>query len=413
MLGAGKKDLSLEGLRGLASLTVVIGHFTFVFFPFLGTVFAPAPGAVPRYEFERWLSYPPFTLAFSAEAAVCVFFVMSGYVLTTKYYLSGAESEIQAAAAKRYVRLVLPTFASIMFAWALWKSGAIISAQAIELGLAGWAPSWYGTPYSFFGAVWNGLAGSPLFGDPMLNPPTWSIQVEIIGSVMLFSLIALFGKRPLLFLLWGIFLADFFAYRAAAALFYVGFIAGALLNLAAPWLRARQGVSAALVLIGLIGCAFNLSPAFDWLRAIPLPNFQPLGPDLQGSARMFWNTVGAIALVAGVLGSKPINALLSTRPFAFLGRISFSMYLLHAPILMSVALGTLKYAKAAGLPHGASILIAFAVYVPTVMLIATVFFQIVDAPSMRLASLLAKKGTLFARREAPAAQPAASSTRAA
>jgi peptidoglycan/LPS O-acetylase OafA/YrhL len=401
MVGAGHKDYSLEGLRGLAALTVVIGHFTFVFFPYLGTAFTPVPGAAPRYFFEPWLMHPPFSLAFSAEAAVCVFFVMSGYVLTTKYYRTGAEMEIQAAAAKRYVRLALPTFASIMFAWVLWKSGAIISGQAIELGLAGWAPVWWGTPYSLLGAVWNGLAGAPLFGDPMLNPPSWSICVELLGSVMLFALIALFGKRPLLFLLWGLFLADFFAYRAAAALYYVGFIAGALLNLARPWLRAHQAVSAVLVVVGLIGCAFNWSHEFDWIRAIPLPNFQPLGPDLAGNARMFWNAVGAIALVAGVLGCVPVSALLSMRPFAFLGRISFSMYLLHAPILMSVALGTLKYAKAAGLPHGASILIAFCVYIPTVMAVATVFFRLADAPSMRLASLVATKRP-FASRTAPA-----------
>lgn len=410
MMGAGKKDLSLEGLRGLASLTVVIGHFTFVFFPFLGTVFTPIPGAVPRYGFENWLIYPPFSLAFSAEAAVCVFFVMSGYVLTTKYYASGAETEIQTAAAKRYVRLVLPTFASIMFAWALWKVGAIISAQAIELGLAGWAPVWWGTPYSFLGAAWNGLAGAPLFGDPMLNPPTWSIGVELLGSIMLFSLIALFGKRPVLFLLWGLFLADFFAYRAATALYYFAFIAGALLNLAAPWLRSRQGVSAALVVIGLIGYAFNWSPAFDWLRAVPLPNFEKLGPNLQGNARMFWNMVGAIALTAGVLGCHPVNAFLSIRPLAFLGRISFSMYLLHAPILMSVALGMVKYAKAAGLPHGVAILIAFAVYIPTVIAIATVFFRTVDAPSIRLATLVTKKGPFAQRAPVATAQPATNST---
>lgn len=114
-----QKNLALEGLRGLASLSVAIGHFTFVVVPFLGTVFTPIPGATARFAFERWASYPPFTLLFSAEAAVYVFFAMSGYVLTTKYYATGAVADLQSAAAKRYLRLVLPTFASVMCAWFL------------------------------------------------------------------------------------------------------------------------------------------------------------------------------------------------------------------------------------------------------------------------------------------------------
>ena len=84
-----QKDNSLEGLRGIASLVVVIGHFIFVFLPYLATLYYPAAGAAPRNRFEAVLAYPPFSLLFSAEAAVCVFFVMSGYVLTTKYFSTG------------------------------------------------------------------------------------------------------------------------------------------------------------------------------------------------------------------------------------------------------------------------------------------------------------------------------------
>src|SRR5271169_2176712 len=136
------KDFGLEGLRGIASLVVAIGHFLFVFFPYLGNLFTPIPGLQPRFAFERWVQYPPFSLAYSAEAAVCVFFVMSGYVLSGKYFSTGDVATLQSAAAKRYVRLVLPSFASVLLAWVLFESGAIITRQSSSLGVAGWVSSW-------------------------------------------------------------------------------------------------------------------------------------------------------------------------------------------------------------------------------------------------------------------------------
>ena len=387
-----QKNLALEGLRGIACLAVVIGHFAFVFFPYLGTIFVPIPGVRPAFAFERWVSYPPFTLLFSAEAAVCVFFVMSGYVLTAKFYATGSVGELQSAAAKRYVRLVLPTFASIMLAWGLWKCGAILTRQGLAIGVAGWVPAWYQKPYSFIGALWNGLAGAPLFADTTLNPPAWTIQVELIGSILIFAMITLFGRRPILFVGWSLFFSNLLGFQLPNVLFYVAFFSGALLNLARDWLRSHQIASLVLVGVGLVGVAYNMTPTYEFIRAIPLPNLQPIGPDFRPMPRLFWNSFGSIALVAGVIGSHQVESLLGVRPLAFLGKISFSMYLVHMPILMSLALGSVKWGRAAGMSYGAAAGITFVLYLTVVIALSILFFRGVDAPSMRLANYLGAKG---------------------
>jgi len=184
-------------------------------------------------------------------------------------------------------------------------------------------------------------------------------------------------------------------FRAPNALFLIAFFAGALLNLARDWLRSRQMLSLALVCVGKLGVAYNMSPAFDFMRLIRLPDLSPVGADFGSAPRLFWNSFGSIALVAGVIGSRPVDRILTTRPLVFLGRISFSMYLLHVPILMSVALWSLKSGTALGMSYGIAAGLTFAIYITALIAAATLFFRAVDAPSIRLAAYLADRRGIF------------------
>lgn len=382
------KDLGLEGLRGIACLVVAIGHFAFVFFPYLASLFHNIPGAVPRFEFEKWATIAPISLAYSAEAAVCVFFVMSGYVLTTKFFATGELGSIQKAASKRYIRLVLPSFASVALAWTLWKTGAIITNRSLQIGVAGWFPGWYAEPFQFISMLTNGLVGAPLFAHTQLNPPLWTIQVELIGSILLFAMLALFGRHPVLLVGWFIFFADVLGFQSTGMLFYLSFFAGALLNLAQPWLQRQKLLLVIFMAAGLTGLAFNLSPQFGFLQAIPLPNFRPTAPNLAENPRVFWNTIGAILLVAGVIGSSGTSRLLGSRIPVFLGKISFSVYIIHVPLLMSVGLRAAEFSQAHGATYGQSAAIAFGLYIVAVFVVGSVFQRFIDAPAIKLADFV-------------------------
>jgi peptidoglycan/LPS O-acetylase OafA/YrhL len=119
-----QKNFALEGLRGIACLNVVLGHFLFSFFPYLAHDVRPYPGAVAKYWFEELLRYFPFTFIYLADSAVSVFFVLSGYVLTRRFYQTEPPDGFESAAVKRYFRLALPALASVMFAWLLFEAGA-------------------------------------------------------------------------------------------------------------------------------------------------------------------------------------------------------------------------------------------------------------------------------------------------
>ena len=50
-------------------------------------------------------------------------------------------------------------------------------------------------------------------------------------------------------------------------------------------------------------------------------------------------SIGAALLIAGVAASSAVQRFLSARPLVFLGKVSFPLYLLHLPLLLSVGAG--------------------------------------------------------------------------
>jgi hypothetical protein len=75
---------SLDGLRGVAALIVVV-HHTLLTVPSLSVAyFLDGPAAV-RGSKAWWLSWTPLHLIWAGGEAVIVFFVLSGFVLALPY----------------------------------------------------------------------------------------------------------------------------------------------------------------------------------------------------------------------------------------------------------------------------------------------------------------------------------------
>lgn len=126
------KIIALEATRGLASFVVFFHHFTLAFMPTLREVVRTNP----------WLFWP-FGWLFNGSAAVNFFFVLSGFVLTRKFFLTGDARIIFEGMLKRLPRLYLPVAASILLALALilleieWHQEAAMQTGSLWLANAG------------------------------------------------------------------------------------------------------------------------------------------------------------------------------------------------------------------------------------------------------------------------------------
>jgi len=71
---------SLDGLRGLASLVVLV-HHCFLISPQLAAA-VDSNGTGPFESWVWWVTFTPVHLLWAGQEAVIVFFILSGFVLT-------------------------------------------------------------------------------------------------------------------------------------------------------------------------------------------------------------------------------------------------------------------------------------------------------------------------------------------
>lgn len=334
-----------DGLRGGAALQVLLLHYASVFLPFYAH-----EGAVARYEFERWLATSPLYLVIDGGTAVCLFFVISGFVLASSFARMSAS--ISAAAVKRTVRLALPVAAAAFFAW-LCLGPLAPPMDALRVATqSDFVMRVYPHPLTILHALkdvsmhalFTGYEAVSLFSgnswmslprlDESVDPPFWTLHIEFWGSMLVLGLS--WARRRLPSIVMGVLLAV--AFWLAGTSWYLLFIIGFLLHgahskigLPSGWMSAVTGV-----LVVAVGCSIAVTKSNPYVHAA----FEVLVPLVHGQALntyTFQSCIGGALIFIGVWVAKPLRMLATSRAALFLGRLSFGMYLLHFPILFAVA----------------------------------------------------------------------------
>ncbi len=388
----------LDGLRGLAALNVMLSHAipAFDFALFTGHA-AEAHGS-----WELPLSGLPFLLPVAgANFSVSVFLVLSGFVLAPVFERPGLG--VAALLAKRTMRLAVPILAATLLGWALLASGAMHNHAAAALTRSGWLDMQLRQRADLGDALSEGLYRSlvgPWDFSRSYDSSLWTMPLEFAGSGLL---ILLFAVRR--WLGWG----DTQQRAMGLALMVVGILleplflslivigAGmAMLDLR-RWMRLSTGLAVAGVVLALLlgtvpysDARFALwGPLIRHLSPGPLLPWHTL-PGLPGLVPMdavsLCHGVGAILLVAVVTCSAWLRRALS-RPFAvWLGRISFPLYLVHIPLLLSGGCFVLLWANGLGLSYGAAVACAVAAYCLPSLALAELMARFVERPAIRLAA---------------------------
>ena len=317
---------ALDGLRGLAAL-VVLAHHSMLLDPAFPA--SPQDAADTANPVIWWLSYSPLKLATAGQEAVIVFFVLSGLVVTLPVVRRAGFDWI-AYFPRRIVRLGIPVIASVIVAAAFVAAIPQRSTQPSGTWLS--SSSTPSLSWTMLVRAWD-LVG----GDGQINNPLWSLRWEILFSLALpvFVVLALVFRR------W--------------------WIAGVLAAIALTWLGVRSG-SGALSYFPAFFVGAVMAARLDDIRAFTerldarrirhviwpaltisasmlliLPWL--IGP-VSGSADEVTFALKSLApiaaglLVVACLGWRPLGAMFSSSPFQFVGRISFSLYLVHVPILI-------------------------------------------------------------------------------
>lgn len=109
------------------------------------------------------------------------------------------------------------------------------------------------------------------------------------------------------------------------------------------------------------------------------------------TARVFWHQIGAFLLLLSVSYFRLPQRLFESKPFQFLGKISFSVYLVHIPMLCSFSSWLFLRLLEAGLSYNRAALAMFTATAPLLIVCAWLFYRYVERFSYGLGKTLLRK----------------------
>lgn len=171
-------------MRGVAALVVVYDHLVGMWLERSGSTWRPAQ------FLDRWLFEPFHIMTHGGALAVAVFFLVSGFVIV---YVGERESRATFAV-RRVLRIYPALWVSILLLLAAY--GALLAAgggdNVQEYAIAKVLRNPDPLPY----VVAAMTLANYIIGTPPINGVAWTLIIEVMFYVVVFSILPLLRKRP-------------------------------------------------------------------------------------------------------------------------------------------------------------------------------------------------------------------------
>ncbi|WP_156151250.1 acyltransferase [Methanosarcina sp. WWM596] len=364
-----QKIEAIESLRGIGALMVLVDHLLCTFYPSM--FFA---GRKLHFGYEDAIRDSPVHLLYNGVFAVCLFFSLSGYVLSHKYFTTRDAETVRRSAYKRYFRLMVPVFAAVMISFLVGSFGLYHHMEIVAItGSLGWLDTLFQFPHGdIFGAIYSGLFGVFFSMDNRYNGALWTMNTELQGSFLIYGFLLFFGDR------WE----RIFAYIVGFLLFKDGYMISFLAGMALCDLnttlkyRVPEPICISITIVGL------------WIAAVPYDVNGLLSLIGLNIGAQYLNLIlGSILVLGGVAFSPFLNKLLSNSFMVWMGKLSFSVYVVHMIIIGSYSCITfsllnqmVSYNVAAMATITSSIILVY--------LFATYFYRWFDLGGQHLSKVL-------------------------
>jgi peptidoglycan/LPS O-acetylase OafA/YrhL len=341
----------LDSLRGIAAMMVALCHSLNMF---------------------RDIPHARYLEALTGRSPVIFFFLLSGFVLC-RSLCRNPDLSLRALSAY-YIRRLFRLYPAVLGALILGALAAVFYTMP-----ASWSPASPLLRKLFQDAMgvsnaW-GYLKQVLLVEIALDRPLWSIRTEFIGSLVLPFIVWILVKHRGLAMPLGILMAVFFApSESHLYLILFPFYLGCLICIAEPQLHSLSlaGTKWLLFLGGMLWLSYLRGGFLDLATGCLI--------------------LGGLLAVLVPCHWEGLRNLLTSGPLVFLGKISFSFYLLHRPVSMLVW-GFLEKNAPGLFCHFPAVLAALSVFLLTIALaipLSMLMERLVERPFNTLGHRLSK-----------------------
>ena len=387
----------IDGLRGIACLAIFAHHFMCCFYP--NFYFAPKPYA------QKWVvafGQNPISVLVNGNYWVCVFCMMTGFVAALpilkqrgRFFL-GWEQSLANSLLKRYFRLFLPVFWASAVVFLLLKTGATTNILFAWMTDSEWAYLVY-SAYHESSTVITLLIDSfirvPFLGSTMYNEAYWMLPHVFYGyffSVILAEMSWYKGKMlPVVYLAFasGLLMAGLHL----TACFPVGvFLAwkwyASQDTSAVSGSRSRETLKRIMTSVFMV--TGLLLGGFPSLYLAQDGIYQRLNISLlEAEPYMISHVVGAALFLLGIEQSKYTQRTLARKTLLWLGKNSYSLYLIHVAVIATIGTGVaLHLLQKTELQYNWVAMLSFAATLAVLLPLSAVFQRFVEQPCEKVAA---------------------------
>ncbi|KAG9793873.1 hypothetical protein KCU95_g4653, partial [Aureobasidium melanogenum] len=422
----------LDGMRGLAALFVFFYHFSYS----SHDVLTAYGGTGKPDEHREFLKLPFIRFIYTGPAMVSIFYVVSGYALSYKPVKlmrnkswKGLLHTLSSATFRRAIRLYLPCFVSTLMIILLVRLGAYDATRGIayderrlnqvrEFHLPRYKSLWHQmTDWAkmmwIFVHPWS-------FGtkdtDIDIDKHLWTIPMEFRSSLVLYlTQLGLARLKPVVRIISLVALIIWCHEkdRWEMILFYSGFLLAELdfrrqalaaaksvlpaINFTLPKSPQRLQLWTALyIFVFLVGIYLGGQPQIHVENAPGWATLYSWIPAYVEHKQRYWVGWAAILLVWATFNSVLLQRLFTSGPVQYLGKISFSLYLMHGPVTHTIGYASMDFfwrtiGEDTYMTKEVGFVLAAAINISSTIWVADIFMRLVDTPTVQFAKWVEEK----------------------
>lgn len=309
----------LDTIRGLAALTVIASHYVLTY------------GLPCKSEWcDQILTNSPLHIWWDGYAAVSMFFVLSGLVLSLKHFRTTCHpAQLQLNlldySVVRFFRIWGPYVVVLLVS--VWLQKNLKTLYDITpLPQGDWIKGFWKDPITPVGIIKEMVLGGPYTLN--ILPQAWTLSIELVISLIMpiGILLAHWSTRGLIFFMVFVLL------QPGSSLFIFHFTLGLLIakyfSYIPGWLESRKGLRQ--------GCLFASLFLYTFRFTVPVYLSEWFKWDISDPWIWSFTGVGSAGLLMWVLSSIRAQHVLSKSWLVGLGKISYSLYLIHFAVLLCV-----------------------------------------------------------------------------
>ena len=354
----------LDGLKGIFTLLVVVGHFGMAFF---SNGFVGWGSEVGANEIRQiYFSNMPWSLIINNSIPVYLFMTLIAFFPAYKYFIKRDNKSLAKSFILRYFRFMPMVAVACLLVSFFIKIGLYDCNALVAINGSQWVANTTNYSFTFLETIKEGIYSAFLRGTDLVSS-LWCLDYLFLGSLLTYILVFLVchvRHKGWLYL----FVSIFFLHDPT----YLCFIGGTIIAdlVCNSVILSNKKIMILFLIIGIVVGYFPSVLLPEWLAVETI------------------YAIGSFFIITAIIGLFSKTKLLNSKVLVNIGKQSFPIIIVHIILLFVVSAKVYVWLYNTGVNDTLNIIITFVTYIPLSLVASYLYARLLLPLTMDLSSAI-------------------------